>query len=278
MAPYVAPTRAATILDFADADSEKWLTYGRQRAFPASLGFWIEGVKVRRAEAELLRRFDLCTCATADELRALPAQGKRDWFRNGVDADYFQPSPEPYDSQAICFLGRMDYYPNRDAMLWFCDAVWPQVRARHPAATLSIIGAAPTREIRRLAQRPGVRVTGGVPDVRPHARRAALSVAPLRIARGTQNKVLESLAMGVPVVASALAARGTDTVAGEHLLVADEPRDVAAAVSRLLGDAQQRQRLATAGRQRMLTHHDWTASLRRLDMLIEACLAERRNA
>ena len=277
MAPYVAPTGAVTIADIVDVDSEKWLEYGRQRRFPESFGFWLEGRKVRRAEAAIVSRFDLCTCATPEELEVLPASGEVGWFRNGVDAEYFRPSSEPADPGSICFIGHMDYYPNRDAMLWFCETVWPQLRAEHPGATLSIIGADPTADIRRLGERPGIRVTGHVADVRPYLWRSALSVAPLRVARGTQNKILESLAMGVPVVASPLAARGTDTIAGEHLLVASEPRDVVAAISRLLSDPGERQRLAVAGRQRMLTHHDWHNSMRRLDALIDGCLARRNR-
>jgi hypothetical protein len=280
MAPYVVGTAAATLLDFGDMDSQKWLAYARRKPFPASLGYWWEGRRVRRAERHMARRFDLCTCATAAELAALRDIGaprQSGWFPNGVDAEYFSPTAEPYEPAAICFLGQMDYYPNEEAMVWFCDAVLPQVRVERPGATLTIIGSNPSRAVRRLGERPGVRVTGAVPDVRPHARRAALSVAPLRLARGTQNKILESLAMGVPVVASPLAARGTDTVPGEHLLTAGEPRDFVTAIGRLLRDPGERRRLALAGRARMLTHHDWAASMRRLDTLIDACVAQRRR-
>ncbi len=267
--------RAATLLDFGDMDSQKWLAYSRRKPGPAALGYRFEGRKVQRAEAHLAGRFDLCTCTTRAELETLQGYGvvrHTGWFPNGVDGDYFRPSAEAYDPDTICFLGQMDYYPNEEAMIWFCNEVLPQVRAQRPGLTLSIVGANPSRAVLRLGQRPGVRVTGSVPDVRPHAQRAALSVAPMNIARGTQNKILESLAMGVPVVASALAAAGTETVAGEHLLTARAPREFVAAILRLLGDPQERQRLARAGRERVLTHHDWTASMRRLDALIHECL------
>ena len=278
MAPYVTEARAATLLDFSDMDSQKWLAYGRRKPIPAALGYLLEGWKVRRAEMHLARRFDLCTCTTRAELETLQRYGAArhaGWFPNGVDGEYFRPSAEPYDPDTICFLGQMDYYPNEEAVVWFCDEVLAQLRARRPALVLSIVGANPSRAVRRLAQRPGVRVTGFVPDVRPHVRRAALSVAPLHIARGTQNKVLESLAMGVPVVATPLAAAGTETLAGEHLLTARDARDFSAAVMRLLDDPQERQRLARAGRQRVLTHHDWSAAMHRLDALIDECLAMR---
>ena len=279
MAPYVAGARAATILDFGDMDSEKWVAYSRRKRFPAALVYRVEEKKVRRAEVQLARRFDLCTCATRGELETLERYGaarRTGWFPNGVDAEYFRPSPAPSDRDTICFLGRMDYYPNEDAMLWFCDRVLPEVRAQRPGTTLWIVGANPSRVVLRLGKRPGVRVTGSVPDVRPYAARATLSVAPLNIARGVQNKILESLAMGIPVVASTLAASGTETVPGEHLVTATEPREFVAAILRLLSDAPERQRLAHAGRERVRTHHDWSASMRRLDELIAACMATRR--
>jgi len=275
MAGYVEHVRAPAILDFGDMDSRKWLAYGRRKPFPASLGYRMEGYKVERAEARAARRFGLCTCTTRAEAETLERYGAArqiDWFPNGVDAEYFQPSAVPYDRDTICFLGSMDYYPNQEAMTWFCERVFAPLRSQRPGLKLSIIGTKPPRPILRLAERPGISVTGFVPDVRPFAHRAALSVAPLRIARGTQNKILEALALGIPVVASARAARGVDAVPGEHLLSAGEPSQFIAAITRILDDPHERQRLAHAGRQRVLTHHDWARSMRQLDALIDACL------
>jgi sugar transferase (PEP-CTERM/EpsH1 system associated) len=280
MAPYVAHAPGAKILDFVDMDSQKWLAYATRKPWPAALAYRWEGAKVRRAEARLARTFDLCTCATAAETATLDGYGaahRTAWFRNGVDAEYFHPGEAAYDPDAICFLGRMDYFPNQDAMRWFCDEVFPPLRAQRPAATLTIVGANPSRAVRRLGERPGIRVTGSVGDVRPLAHRAAVSVAPMNIGRGTQNKILESMAMGVPVVASEMAARGTETVPELHLLTAREPGEFVAAILRILGDPQERMRLARSGRARMLSHHDWDASMRRLDELIAACLTERRS-
>src|SRR3546814_10025045 len=113
----------------------------------------------------------------------------------------------------------MDYFPNQQAATFFCDEVFPLIHQRRPTARFAIIGAEPSRAIRRLGQRPGITVTGTVPDVRDPVRRAAASVAPLAISRGTQNKILECMAMGVPVVASWQAAGGVDAVPGEHILV-----------------------------------------------------------
>jgi len=281
MAPYVPHgTRTPTILDFGDMDSQKWLAYARFKPFPAAWMFAIEGHKLQRAEARLAAVFDVCTCTTRDEVASLASFASArhmDWFPNGVDPQYFQPAGVPYEPDTICFTGRMDYYPNEQSMLDFCRETLPLVRAERPAAQLRIVGADPPRSIRALAAIPGVTVTGTVPDVRPHLGTAAVSVAPLRIARGTQNKILESMAMAVPVVCTELAARGIDAVPGEHLLTADRPCDTADAILRLLRDRAGRDALARAGRARVLSHHDWDASMRKLDGIIDECLAAARR-
>jgi hypothetical protein len=278
VAPYVAAhTGAAKVLDFGDMDSEKWRMYARERAFPLSAGYWLESVKLRRAERTLAARFDLCTCTTAAEHEALLALGsarRTGWFPNGVDSDYFAPAAEPPDPDLVVFSGRMDYFPNQQAVLRFADGALQLLRARRPATRFLVVGAEPSVAIRRLARRPGITVTGTVPDVRPYVRRAAVSVAPLEVARGTQNKILESMAMGVPVVCTSLAARGVDAVAGEHLLVADSAAECAEAVLALLEDPARRVAMARRARERVLSNHSWPSSMRRMEVLLEGCLRE----
>jgi len=176
----------------------------------------------------------------------------------------------------------MDYYPNQQGVLWLHREVLPLVRARRPSVRLYVVGAAPPRSIRALNGQD-VSVTGTVDDVRPFARQAALTVAPLFIARGTQNKILESMAMGVPVVASAAAARGVDAEPGHDLLTATTAREFAEAVLRVLEDPRERARLSVAGRARVLSHHSWPASLQKLDALLARhfksdTTADRRSA
>lgn len=264
-------TGVPKILDFGDMDSHKWLDYAGHKPFPLSLGYRLEGLKMRAAEQRLARCFDICTTTTRAEWETLESYGTgvaTDWFPNGVDATYFSPDAEPYDANTVSFVGRMDYYPNQEAMLRFCAQVWPRIRDARPQARMLIVGADPSAAIRRLAQLPGVTVTGSVPDVRPYVRSSALMVAPLAIARGTQNKILESMAMGVPVVTSSLAAGGVDARPGEHLLVADQPAELAAAVTRIMADPAERERLARNGRDRVLSHHAWPESMARLDGII----------
>ncbi len=271
IAPYVASERRAVkILDYVDVDSQKWREYVRYKPFPVSVGFWLEAVKLERIEAQLAREFDLCTCATRAELaslRDLGVTGRTDWFPNGVDSAFFKPNAV-YDANLIVFVGRMDYYPNQQAVIAFCREVLPRLQVRRPSLRFEIVGADPPASIRQLERLAGVSVTGAVPDVRPYVTRAALTVAPLTIARGTQNKILESMAMGVPVVCSDKAARGVEAVAGDHLLTASSPEEYTEAVGKVLDSPALRERLARAAREQVLAHHDWESSMKRLDELI----------
>jgi len=274
-------TRVPKILDFGDMDSQKWKDYARERRWPLAAGYALEGAKLEREEARLARRFDLCTATTRAEWQTL--EGFRtgtatDWFPNGVDTDYFAPDGTAHDPDQIVFVGRMDYFPNQLAMQSFCADVLPALRQRRPATCLTIVGADPPPSIRRLGERPGVTVTGSVPDVRPYLVRAALMVAPLAIARGTQNKILEGMAAGVPVVASDIAGGGIDATAPEHLLTAFDPAGYLEAIIRILESPAERARLAHAGRARMLSHHAWPQSMRRLDGIVERCVTHWRPA
>jgi len=266
------------ILDFGDMDSQKWREYARYKPFPLSAGYALEGWKLEREERRLAARFDLCTATTRAEwetLRSLAGDTPTDWFPNGVDTRYWAPSPTAHAPDHVVFVGRMDYYPNQQCMIEFCDAVLPALRERRPGVRLTIVGADPSPAIRALGERPGVTVTGSVPDVRPYLHQAAVMVAPLRIARGTQNKILEGMAAGVPVVASRLAAGGVDASAPAHLLTADTPAECVDALCRVLDDPAERRRLAQAGRERMLAAHAWEQSMRRLDGIVDRCLARR---
>jgi sugar transferase (PEP-CTERM/EpsH1 system associated) len=279
VAQYVAHVeRIPKIIDFGDMDSQKWLEYARYKRFPLSLGYALEGRKLEREEQRIARRFDLCTATTRAEWQTLEDYGTgvaTDWFPNGVDADYFAPTCEPYDPDTIAFVGRMDYYPNQEAMFDFCLRTLPLVKASRPATKLMIVGADPSPAVRKLTEIDGVTVTGSVPDVRPFVRRAALMIAPLNIARGTQNKILEAMAMGVPVVTSSIAAGGVDARAGEHFHVASTPEEYAAAIRTITSNPAERARLAGGGRARMLSHHSWDKSMRRLDAIIDRCVASR---
>lgn len=264
------------ILDFGDMDSQKWLEYAQHKPFPLSVGYWWEGTRLKAEEKRLARRFELCTTITRAEHQTLLDYGVEtpsDWFPNGVDNSFFKPLEDvAYDPETIVFVGRMDYFPNQQCMFDFCADVLPLLKARRPQIKLQIVGAEPSPAVRKLAGIPGVTVTGSVLDVRPFVTRAALTVAPLRIARGTQNKILEAMAMGIPVVASNIAAAGVDAEPGQHLLTADSPADMCEQILRVLDNPDERARLSRAGRARVLSNHAWPNSMKRLDAIIERCV------
>jgi sugar transferase (PEP-CTERM/EpsH1 system associated) len=191
---------------------------------------------------------------------------------NGVDLERFDPTlaySNPYGAAAgpaIVFTGTMDYRPNVDAVCWFAREVMPLLRARQPAPEFHIVGASPAPAVRALAALPGVHVTGRVPDVRPYLAHAAVAVAPLRIARGVQNKVLEAMAMARPVVASPEAFEGVRARPGYDLLVADGAAAMARRVDEVLDGTFPR--LGTAARAAVSEGHAWTRSLAALDALL----------
>jgi hypothetical protein len=263
------------LIDFCDVDSRKWLDYTAFKPFPLTVGYRWEGWRMTAAERRLARKFDAVTVATAGELatmRDLGMAARGDWFPNGVDTEFFTPGGEPYEPETITFVGRMDYFPNERCMVDFCRDVWPRLRARRPGARLQIVGAAPTPPVQALARIDGVTVTGAVPDVRPFVRRSALTIAPLSIARGTQNKVLESMAMGVPVVCSTLAAAGVEAEPGLHLRVAHAPDEWVTEIETLIAHPLRRAALAEAGLSRVYSHHTWPRAMQRLDAIVERCV------
>lgn len=263
------------ILDFGDMDSEKWLSYRSFKPFPLGLGYWWEGNKMAMAEKRLAAKFDMATCTTKAELETLndlQSAKRTEWFPNGVDAEFFKPDGQSYGSNSISFIGRMDYFPNQQCMLEFCHHTLPLIQKSIPETTLYIVGADPSDEIRKLEAHKGVVVTGSVKDVRPYIMKTAAMVAPLNIARGTQNKILEAMAMGVPVVSSTLAAGGIDATPGEHFITADTPDEYAKVLVELMQSPELRTQYAKAGRERMLSNHFWGESMRKMERLVQDCV------
>jgi len=214
-----------------------------------------ELVKLRRYEPRLCRRFDCVLTSTALDREALRAPNVR-LAPNGVDLQYYRPmdiAPEP---DTILFYGRLSYIANADALEHFLRAIFPLVRAQRPSARLEIVGPSPPRRIARAATEH-VTVVGRVEDVRPHIARARVVVCPVRFAVGTQNKILEPMAMGVPVVATPEATASMDVTDGRELLLADDPAAFAARVVDLLRDDALRALLARHGLAYVQHHHDW---------------------
>ena len=264
---------APRIMQFHDLDSLKWAQYAERAGFASR---WLYRIEARRLLAYERR----VACSFSQALVSTEAE-RRDFERlfpgppvalvgNGVDLDYFRSAGKQKQPGSIVFTGVMDYFPNVDAVRWFCEAVLPAVQAEVPHAQLTICGNRPTSAVRRLANRPGVRVTGWVPDTRPYLDAAEVFVAPLRVARGVQNKVLEALAMGLPCIASTAAWQGTAIPEGAGLLVADEARAFAALVVRVLRDTGFRASMARQARAVAERHYRWADQLAALDRVVAA--------
>jgi sugar transferase (PEP-CTERM/EpsH1 system associated) len=263
------------MLDLGDLDSGKWFEYSHQRPFPLSAGYSLEARKLRRYEKMVASQFDRCTFTTQGEyedFRTLQVSVPCTVIPNGVDAAYFSRAARPSsDSAVIVFLGRMDYFPNVDGVCRFVRTVFPLIREKMPQAKLRIVGSDPTREVQKLSSTPGVTVTGFVSDVRPHLTDAAVAIAPLWVARGTQNKILQCMAMGIPVVCTPAAAKGVQASPGTHLLTAEEPEDFAHQVLEVLQNSKLRHALSEAAHQQVRQAHKWEESMGILDGILEQC-------
>ncbi len=284
MGPYVAHHQGCRkVMDFGDADSEKWSTYARTAPWPLSFGFRLESTKVRRYESWLGSRFDVGSVISEQERRALARLVSRPIvvIPNGVDLGYFSPrssGPSRHAERPCLILtGNMAYRANVDAAKHLVADILPRIHGQRPDVRLYIVGMDPTLAVRRLSDGDRVVVTGRVEDVRPYFEQAAVAVAPLRMARGLQNKVLEAMAMGVPVVASPEAVGGIDAVSSRDLLVAQGSESFAGAVLRLLEDPQLSARYAAAGRAYVTEHHDWAQLLGRLEALVVGDLEPERR-
>jgi len=267
--------QARRVIDFCDVDSDKWRQYADKKSWPMSWLYRHEARQLLRYERQVASQYDASLFVShpeADLFRQLAPESveRIGHFSNGVDTDYFSPEHElanPYapDERPLVFTGAMDYWPNVDAVQWFCDEVFPLLRRQDPDLRFYIVGSRPAPQVQALAQVAGVTVTGTVPDVRPYIRHARAAVAPLRIARGIQNKVLEAMAMATPVVVSPQALEGIAAEPGRELLLAADAQDFADAVGQLLGRADNT--MGLAARARVEHHYSWPSNL--------ACIGEK---
>ncbi|WP_166832024.1 TIGR03087 family PEP-CTERM/XrtA system glycosyltransferase [Thalassoroseus pseudoceratinae] len=265
------------LVDFVDVDSQKWADYGDSAPFPKQILYNLESRQLLRVERGLLDRASavlLVTDAETELCKERCGNGPLYTVTNGVDLDYFQPTQESNDPDgkegvySCVFTGAMDYRPNIDAVHWFSHQVWPEIIRVYPSAKFRIVGRNPSRAVTDLKSIHGVQVTGGVTDVRPYLRKATISVAPLRIARGCQNKVLEALASGNATIASSQAAAGLRAKADRDLLVADRPSEWVDGISKLFTSETRRRQLGAAGRDYVVQCHNWKTCLQPLSEMI----------
>ena len=278
MAPYLMDAaHVRRLLDMVDIDSEKWRSYAAQARWPARPVWAREARTLLAFERLAAQHFNHSLFVSHAEWQrfvelAPEAASRTGWIDNGVDTEHFSPhlafaAPFPREDAELVFTARMDYRPNIDAATWFAREVLPLVRTRSPRARFSIVGASPTREVLDLASLPGVQVTGRVADTRPYLAAADVVVAPLRIARGIQNKVLEAMAMARPVVATPEAFEGVHAEPGRDILLATGPEETAQRIADVLQGLHPT--LGAAARHAMQMNHRWSVTLAPLNRLFD---------
>jgi sugar transferase (PEP-CTERM/EpsH1 system associated) len=280
MAQFLTGTPAhgvQSIVDFVDVDSEKWRQIAPYARWPLSWLYRRESLRLAAFDRAAAARCDRCLFVSPAEAEAFQelipeARGKVLVLRNGVDATFFSPAlrfpcPLGPGGPLLAFTGDMSYWPNQDAVLWFAQAVLPRLRVDHPNLRFVAVGRWPGPRLRRSAARLGITLTGAVPDVRPFLAHAALVVAPLRIARGVPNKVLEAMAMGKAVVTTPAAVIGLQVRPGEDVLVAADAEGMASAVRHVLEPRFARS-VGEKARARVVADYTWAPSLRLLDDLV----------
>jgi sugar transferase (PEP-CTERM/EpsH1 system associated) len=285
MAEYVRGTaalskRLARIMDFVDVDSDKWSQYAERTHQPMKTIYRFEARSLAIYERAIAEEFDASTFVSPAEAHMFKTKIAPNAKRvidvpNGVDAEYFgrtRRAPRPASTALFMFVGQMDYFANVDGVTWFADDVWPRIRAKLPSAEFRIVGRSPTPEVTRLGARPGIVVTGAVADVRTHLEEATVTVAPLRIARGIQNKVLESMAARVPVVVSPQAMEGIEGADDTHAIVRAGAEAFADAAVALAQDEERRAALASAARDLIVTRYAWEPAMKKLEDLMLECI------
>jgi sugar transferase (PEP-CTERM/EpsH1 system associated) len=275
MAQYAAPAwQVPTLLDMVDVDSDKWSQYAGFSKFPFSA--------IYRREARMLREYERMACSRfasilvttereAKLVRQISAAANVHAISNGVDTEYFssQAVPPVPGPPAVIFTGDMSYFPNEEAVVSFARNVYPLLRRSIPDLHFFIVGRNPTPNVRQLGKIEGVEVTGFVSDVRTYLARAQVSVAPFSIAAGIQNKILEAMSYGLPVVATPRVAQGLSDGVARMVDIADDAQTMAAAVERLLRDPELACRKGAEGRQQVAADYNWDRSLRRVLQLLE---------
>ena len=273
MGPYAAAIDVPRkVIDFCDLDSRKWADCARRHPPPRSWLLHLEARRLAALERELVERFDATILIGEHEITdaegwAPAADGKLHFVSNGADVPSFDTPPR-YARGVVGFVGDMRYHPNEDAVCWFVKNVWPQVAAARREAVLEIVGRGPSRRVRRLAGVRRVRVVGPVDRVTDYLRRFQVSIAPLRIARGIQNKVLEAMAAARPVVTTTAAAAGIYGIDGQDFLISDDARGFADHVIQLLRDPEECRALGESGRRYVIRNHNWETQVARLAAIV----------
>jgi sugar transferase (PEP-CTERM/EpsH1 system associated) len=255
-----------SVLFTHNVEAEIWRRHAEHASNPVARALMTQQWKrMLRFERAALSRFDLVLAVSDVDRqtfgRLYPGAVRRPIHvvQTGVDTSYFTPIPGRERRAHLVFTGSMDWLPNEDGMLYFVRDILPLIRQQEPDVTLSIIGRAPTPAVARLAELPGIEVTGRVDDVRPHVAAGQVYIVPLRIGGGTRLKIFEAMSMARPVVSTTVGAEGLPVTPGRDIVLADAPAAFAQGVVDLVRDGHARERIAADGRRLVVEHYDWAA-------------------
>ena len=262
------------IIDFVDVDSEKWRQYSDKHSGLMKFIYAREGKKLLEFEKQIAADFD-CSLFVSKNEAALFKKLAPDFshkvyhYSNGVDTTYFSPDVKldnPYlqhgeQARIMVFTGAMDYWANQEAVTWFAEHIFPGIKQKVDNVYFYIVGSNPSEKIKQLSRENGIKVTGRVDDIRPYIAYASLVTAPLRIARGIQNKVLEAMAMAKPVVATHAAMDGIEKIDhGSSAYTSDSETEMIDICQKILTEGDYNQ-LGAKGRELVLNHFSWDSHL-----------------
>ena len=275
-APYLpGPDGPPVVLDLIDALSANLARRAQQERGPlAPVAAW-EATRLARFERALIERAARSLVVSAAERDALGGGARIVVVPNGVDTDAFAFHDGPRPAARLIFFGNLGYFPNIDAVRWLVSDILPRVRAEVPDAELRLVGARPSRVVRVLARAPGLSLAAAVPAMSPEVAAATVALAPMRAGTGLQNKVLEAMAAGTPVVATPAAIAALDVRPGEHLLVADDAAAIATATVALLRDPARARTMAAAARDLVERRYSWKDSARAVEDAWTAAVRDR---
>jgi sugar transferase (PEP-CTERM/EpsH1 system associated) len=273
MAQYVEDqNQIPRIMHFCDIDSQKWIDLSQHAHFFKKCLYMREGRKLLNVEQKIALNFDISCVISSNEaavFRKCIPDIQVQVLENGVDVDYFAAVPRRPKGTSVVFIGVMDYAPNVEAVVYLANHVWKKVIDAFPDARFTIAGANPDKRVRKLAEIPGIEVTGSVPDIRPYLSSATLSVVPLAVARGIQNKILEAMAAGVPVLTTPEAAKGLPDGAERHVFVAERTEAFGTTLLELLKNPNALEQMGKAAQKFVRNNCTWDIKLRALDELLE---------
>lgn len=264
------------IMDFMDLDSDKWRQYAEQKKGPMRLIYTREAKLLSKYESIIYEQFNASFFISDEEVKLFlngrDNNGKLSAIGNGIDTEFFQPTPirGVNDDPILLFTGVMDYLPNEDAVEWFVNDIWPNILQAYPKATFYIAGMNPSEKVKKLAQHLGVIVTGKVDDIREYYAKADIFVAPLRLARGVQNKVLQAFACGLPVISTSAGNEGIGAKDGEEIIVGDSSEELSLLISNLIAKPELRVNIKLKAISLVERDYSWEGKLRHLNTIIKS--------